>query len=325
MNTLPLLVRREYWEHRGGFLWTPAWITGVILVLTVIGILGMEALHGNITVGVGSSLGELRQYLDAHDIARAGNALDVMQLSLAGMVAVGVFFVSFFYLLGALYDDRRDRSVLFWKSLPISDTATVLSKVLAALVLVPLLALAVATLAYLLLLLITLAWAALHGLNLFPAIAGAHPLRMLASLLTMIVVGIPWALPTAGWLLFWSAWAKSRPLLWAVLVPVLALIANAWLGVLGAPHVPGGFNLGRMLARALFSVAPGSWLGGPASFLNVPRAPIPLVEADIVASLSPMRQLGLLATADLWIGVAVGAALLAAAVWLRGRRVEASV
>ena len=38
MNTLPLLLKREYWEHRGGFLWTPVWMTASILILTVLGI-----------------------------------------------------------------------------------------------------------------------------------------------------------------------------------------------------------------------------------------------------------------------------------------------
>src|SRR3546814_13401578 len=49
-------------------------------------------------------------------------------------------FVVFFYCLGALYDERKDRSVLFWKSLPVSDAQTVLSKVGSAVVVAPVLA-----------------------------------------------------------------------------------------------------------------------------------------------------------------------------------------
>ena len=52
-------------------------------------------------------------------------------------------FVVFFYCLGSLYDERKDRSVLFWKSLPVSDRDTVLSKALSALVVAPTLAIAV--------------------------------------------------------------------------------------------------------------------------------------------------------------------------------------
>ena len=53
------------------------------------------------------------------------------------MVNIVLGVVVFFFCLGALFDDRKDRSVLFWKSLPISDQATVLSKVAMALVVAP--------------------------------------------------------------------------------------------------------------------------------------------------------------------------------------------
>ena len=124
MNTLPLLLKREYWEHRGGFLWTPVWMTASILILTVLGILSAEAFHANAHVHMGFSLDELRDNISAHDWTEAGNALDMAQLVFGGLTSIGVFFVLFFYLLGALYDDRRDRSVLFWKSLPVTDTST---------------------------------------------------------------------------------------------------------------------------------------------------------------------------------------------------------
>src|SRR5690606_7712994 len=73
------------------------------------------------------------------DLAQVGPAIDLALLSMGGLLHTVLFFVLFFYLLGALYDDRRDRSVLFWKSLPISDTATVASKVITAMLVAPLL------------------------------------------------------------------------------------------------------------------------------------------------------------------------------------------
>ena len=67
MNTLPLLLKREYWEHRGGFLWTPVWMTASILILTVLGILSAEAFHANAHVHMGFSLDELRDNISAND------------------------------------------------------------------------------------------------------------------------------------------------------------------------------------------------------------------------------------------------------------------
>ncbi|WP_210235883.1 ABC-2 transporter permease, partial [Mesorhizobium sp. M1C.F.Ca.ET.212.01.1.1] len=77
---------------------------------------------------------------------------------------IGVLaFVVFFYCLGALYDDRRDRSILFWKSLPLSDTQTVLSKVISALIVAPLIAVIAGIITMLGFLLVISVVALMHG------------------------------------------------------------------------------------------------------------------------------------------------------------------
>ena len=327
MNKLPLLVKREYWEHRGGFLWTPAWITGVILILTVLGIVSAEVFRSRAQVRVGFfSLDELRNSLSAGDIANAANALDLVQLTFVAIAGIGLFFVAFFYLLGALYDDRRDRSVLFWKSLPVSDAATVASKALAVMLLMPVITLAVATLAYVVFLALVCLWVAVHGLNPLPVLAVAHPFGMFARLVALLPVWALWALPAVGWLLFWSAWARSKPFLWAVLLPVVVIVADKWLGLLGAPTLGSHVPLGHVLGRLLFSVMPGSWFGVAGINLANDRVSFNLADDDhVIRSLDLAHNYGLLGSADLWIGVAGGLALLAAAVWLRGRRIETSV
>ena len=322
MNNIPLLVRREYWEHRGGFLWTPVWITGVILVFTVLGILSAEAFHASSHVHMGFSLDELRQNISQADWSEAGNALDMAQLMFGLVTSIGVFFVLFFYLLGALYDDRRDRSVLFWKSLPVSDTATVASKALAAMAVAPVLAFAVATAAYVVFLVLVTIWAGAHGLNALPAVFASHPLGMLWRLVLTIPVSALWALPAIGWLLFWSAYVRSKPFLWAVMVPLIVLILNAWLGKLGAPHIPDNMNLASILGRLLFSIFPGSWLKAAGSGVLSTHMGSDLDTDHVVSSFDPSNVYGVLAGANLWIGVVAGLALLAGAVYFRQRRIE---
>jgi ABC-2 type transport system permease protein len=325
MNKLPLLLKREYWEHRGGFLWAPIWITGAILILTVLGIISAEVFRSNAHVQIGFSLDELRRSISADDIAKAANGLDIVQLVFVGVASVGLFFVTFFYLLGALYDDRRDRSVLFWKSLPISDTETVASKALTAMLVMPVIVLAVATLAYVAFLVLVSIWIGAHGLNPLPALLGSHPIGMLLRLIAIVPVSALWALPTVGWLLFWSAYVRSKPFLWAVLLPVVALIANAWLGALGAPHFGGNLHLASILGRLLFSVMPGSWAGADGISIGNEHVTFNMNDDHIVSSLDPSHIYGLLATPNLWIGVVGGLVLLACAVQLRRRRVETSV
>ena len=322
MNNIPLLVKREYWEHRGGFLWTPVWITGVILVFTVLGILSAEAFHASSHVHMGFSLDELRQNISQADWSEAGNALDMAQLMFGLVTSIGVFFVLFFYLLGALYDDRRDRSVLFWKSLPVSDTATVASKALAAMAVAPVLAFAVATAAHLIFLVLVTIWAGAHGLNALPAVFASHPLGMLWRLVLTIPVSALWALPAIGWLLFWSAYVRSKPFLWAVMVPLIVLILNAWLGKLGAPHIPDNMNLAAILGRLLFSIFPGSWLKAAGSGVLSTHMGSDLDTDHVVSSFDPSNVYGVLGGANLWIGVVAGLALLAGAVYFRQRRIE---
>ena len=318
MNKLALLLKREYWEHRGGFLWAPVWTCVTILAVTVFGIFTAEVVGRRHSVHMGFSLDRLRTSLDANDMIQAGNALDMVQLMFGAITCVVLFFVLFFYLLGALYDDRRDRSVLFWKSLPVSDTSTVLSKALAAMLLAPLVSFAIATLAYLAFLLLVTIWTALHGVNVLPAIGAAHPFGMFWRLLLTVPVDALWALPTIGWLLFWSAFARSKPFLWAVLLPLLAVFLNFWFGALGLPNFDNLVALKDIAARLLLSVMPGGWIGDDAWSAMRFR----FNDEDVVRSFDPSRVYALLGTANLWIGVAVGVALAFAASWMRGRRIE---
>ena len=318
MNKLALLLKREYWEHRGGFLWAPVWTCVTILAVTVLGILTAEVMGRRTSIHVGFSLDKLKSSLDANDMIQAGNALDMVQLVFGAMTCLVLFFVLFFYLLGALYDDRRDRSVLFWKSLPVSDGSTVLSKALAALLLAPLISFIVATLAYVVFLVVVSVWSALHGVNALPAIAAAHPFGMFWRLLLTVPIDALWALPTVGWLLFWSAFARSKPFLWAVLLPLLAVFLNFWFGALGLPNFDNLVALKDVAARLLLSVMPGGWLGD-----DTWRAMRFTFDDDnVVGNFNPDRVYALLGTANLWIGVAVGTALAFAASWLRGRRIE---
>jgi ABC-2 type transport system permease protein len=318
MNKLALLLKREYWEHRGGFLWAPVWTCVTILVVTVFGILTAEVFGRRTSANIGFSLDKLRTSLDANDMIQAGNALDMVQLMFGAVTCLVLFFVLFFYLLGALYDDRRDRSVLFWKSLPVSDRSTVLSKALAAMLLAPLISFAIATLAYLAFLLLVTLWTALHGVNVLPAIAAAHPFGMFWRLLLTVPVDALWALPTVGWLLFWSAFARSKPFLWAVLLPLLAVFLNFWFGALGLPNFDNLVALKDVAARLLLSVMPGGWLTDDA-WRSMQRT---FDDDNVVRNFDPANVYALLGTANLWIGAAAGAGLAFAASWLRGRRIE---
>src|SRR3546814_5682810 len=119
--------------------------------------------------------------MDAGDLSQVGFALDVAMYSAMGLLIAVLGFVVFFYCLGALYDDRRDRSILFWKSLPISDTSTVLSKVVSATVLAPIIAVITGIIVGMLQLLILAVTLSFHGVNVWQLLTLANPFRVMRS------------------------------------------------------------------------------------------------------------------------------------------------
>ena len=320
------LLKREYWEERRGFLRAQLVVAGVLVVLTILGIIAAEvwgARTGNaIHIGFNSSLGEALQNGLNRNTDALVKGLDLTMLSFGIFAAIVMSFVVFFYLLGALYDDRRDRSILFWKSLPVSDTATVLSKAVAAVVVAPIIAVLVVLAGYIAQQIVVSIWFAAHGLNPFLLVwAHVSPLSTWLHMVAAIPVDAVWALPTVGWLLFWSAAVRSKPFLWAVFIPIIAGVLNFWIATLGLPHVGTEFFWGNLAGRGLLSVVPGSWMAiygnDPSMFTQL--ASVGDVEQHI-GTYGMMYHAFL--TPDMWIGAIVGIALIAAAIWFRRWRDE---
>src|SRR5207237_1515756 len=123
-------VRREFWENRSLYL-APLAIAALILVASVIGAFHLPGkLHG----------------ATALDPAQQHHAIEQPYVFASLLLMFTTLVVGIFYSLDALYGERRDRSVLFWKSLPVSDLTVVLSKASIPLLVLPLLTFAITVL-----------------------------------------------------------------------------------------------------------------------------------------------------------------------------------
>jgi ABC-2 type transport system permease protein len=320
------LLKREYWEERKGFLRAQLVVSGVLVALSILGIIAAEvwgARTGNsIHIGLNGSLGDALQNGLSRNMDGLVKGLDLTMLSFGVFAAIVMFFVVFFYLLGALYDDRRDRSILFWKSLPVSDTATVLSKVVAATIVAPVIAVLVVLVGYIVQQIVISIWFGAHGMNPFTLIwAHASPFSTWLHMVAAIPVDAVWALPTVGWLLLWSAAVRSKPFLWAVFIPFIAGVLNFWVSLLGLPHISLQFFWGNLVGRGLLSVVPGSWMAlykdDPSMFNQLAN----MGDVDRHIGTYGMMYHAFL-TPDMWIGAVVGIALIAAAIWFRRWRDE---
>ena len=313
------LLRREYWENRGGFFWGPviagAIIVGLNLILAVIGSIAARRSMG--------SSGFVFDNADTHEVGQALGAMgDGMLVGGVIVACIVLAFVVFFYALGCLYDDRRDRSILFWKSLPVSDGQMVLSKLAWALVLAPVLAVAIGLLIGLALWLISALTITVNGVPAAHAVfTQSHPLRIIGGVLACLPVYMAWALPTIGWLMFCSAAARSKPFLWAVLVPVLACVVISMTTILPGVDIAHDRVWYTLAYRGLLSAVPGAWfptISGVVDTSGAINTP-----DDLAGAINLARSWQAFASADLWIGAVVGIALIAAAIRLRRWRDEA--
>jgi ABC-2 type transport system permease protein len=321
MKTMKWLVRREVWENKGMLTWVPlvlsALLIGFVLIALVKGSSGSFYFDGmRVTAdGLAVELGDRQKLLLTEATATAYPLGAVpLYLSLAFMV--------FFYSLGALYDERRDRSILFWKSLPVSDSAAVLSKVTVALIGIPLLIILVELATSLVILAIMLIVLASKGVNLVGDVL-THAQFWLGplKLLSLLPVYALWALPTVGWLLLVSAWARSKAFLWAVGTPVVAIVLVAWAEKGLRMEIESEWLITKVIGRLLVSVMPGTWLlAGHVTerALHSNPHPGPAAASDLMYTTSWAAM----ATPDAIIGALAGAAMIGAAIWLRHRREE---
>jgi ABC-2 type transport system permease protein len=197
-------VRRELWEHRSIYL-APLAIAGVILFGFLFVLLRLPHTMRS-TVGLDSS--------------HQREALTQPFHFATGLIMGAAFIVSIFYSLDALYGERRDRSILFWKSLPVSDFTTVLAKASIPLVVLPVVAFAVTVVTESIMLLLSSMVVLTSGLGvetLWSRVQLYQALLMLGY--HLLTVHVLWYAPLYAWLLLISAWARRSPFIWAALPP----------------------------------------------------------------------------------------------------------
>lgn len=200
-------LRREFWEYRSLYI-APLAAAGIFLF--------------GFIVTIGQQITKVRA-MSGMDAMEQRNALAGPYDMASGlMMAVGII-VGAYYALDALYGERRDRSILFWKSLPVSDLTTVLAKAAIPIILLQLLCWVIAVVLQFLMLLIQSAVMAGSGEHVSMLWALLSPIEMWIMLLNHLITvhGLYYA-PFYGWMLLVSSWARKAPFLWAAL-PVLAL------------------------------------------------------------------------------------------------------
>jgi ABC-2 type transport system permease protein len=318
MNTFKWLVKRELWEHRGALVIAPI-VVAILMVVFITATLIITTNTGEKSLVVnGVSISSIANVLESNKV-KVAESLSMGYLNFAMPAFYTAAFCVFFFCLGALYDDRRDRSVFFWKSLPISDTQTVLSKFAVAIIVAPLFAVIIGLLSALLITVTLLIVAAFYGVNLVGSfLSNADTYLTPIKFLALWPIYALWALPTIGWLMLVSAWARSKPFLWAVGVPLVLGLLVTWTNRLFSLNWNDQYLWKEYIFRLFGSLIPGSWI------VQLDRRPLiaNYESRQSILTLLFDQSWQLLLSPNIWIGAVLGVAMLAGAIWLRSHRDE---
>ncbi len=299
-QTLVTLVRREFWEHR--YLWIAPLVTAALLVVCVLFARGHHV------------------QIDARDVADM--AFSARQKLAASTIAQGVVFVALnlvmgfvvsFYLVDCLYAERRDRSIYFWKSMPVSDGLTVASKVLVAMVVVPLGVWLLAAVTHVLISMVVAAYSAIGQLpSHLVAWNTLTWLRVEWLLLIGVILGALWNAPICGYFLLVSVLARRNAVMWAIGIPVVVpileriVLGSHYLWTFIAYRIHGIWNL-------LANYGNINFMAGQAGDGSNHIQPI-----DVL--LGELNFRGAFTAPDLWLGVIAAAAMIYAATRIRRYR-----
>jgi len=254
-------VRRESWENHSIYI--------APLAVAAIAVLG----HLIVTLGVAVPMPDPRLLDEPYSMAAA-------------------FVVGIFYSLDPLHGERRDCSFLFWKSLPVSDLTTVLSKASIPLIVLPLFGFAIAAVTEVIEMGLTSVVRLAGGLSVTAPSTSVLRISLLLMLYQTVTVNVLWHAPIYGWLLLVSGWARRATFLWAAL---------PWIAICAVEKI--AFNTSYCAA-----MLGDRFVGSPEAVKETGRF------VDALSRLTPGR---FLSSPGLWIGLVVAAVFLTAAVRLR--------
>jgi ABC-2 type transport system permease protein len=292
-------LRRELWEHRSLYLAPAVIALFLVLALVIAAFMLPPSMAGFDTFAPQKQL----------EIVSAPYSMIALVLMLTAMVVV------LFYCLDALYGERRDRSALFWKSLPVSDWTTVLAKLAVPMLVLPVFLFVLITATQLVVLIGHVLLWSVRGLSVSNLLLQMPLLDMPLGVAHFLITLAIWYAPVYAWLLLVSAWAQRSPVVWAI-VPWVAVVAFERL-VLGTSRV-GGWLRERFFGNFDAAFTSRETLAEAVERMQQPGADV--ANAVRHGSDHTPDVLRFLSNPNVWIGLVFAAALIVATVWLRRRQ-----
>ncbi len=292
------LVKREIWEHRSIYV-TPMALASIV----TLGVLAMLIFASGYAAELDLAIFGASNI--AGEPARKA-ALTGFFLGTSWVFLIALAILTVFYCLDSLYAERKDKSILFWRSLPVTDAETVIAKLITALVVIPVAAIIGIIATHLVNLIVTSIWVSMKGGDAGLLIWGSVPLldNWFAAFIVVLASGI-WMSPFIGWFLFVSSYTKRSPLLMAFMPLILIALLEK---IILRTHIFAEYVLGRLDGMPLFRAMDVERFFDEQQWRVTENATSLLVHLDVVKFLT---------SPAMWAGVIVCGLLSTAAIYVR--------
>jgi ABC-2 type transport system permease protein len=236
------LLKREIWEHRSIYV-TPLAIASIVTLGVLAMLVFAQGFAAELDIAIFGA-----QNLAGDPERKAVLTGFFLGTSWVFMISLAV--LTAFYCLDSLYAERKDKSILFWRSLPVTDAETIVSKLLTAVIIIPLVAVLGIYVTHLINLIVTSIWVSMRGADAGLLIWGSVALldNWSAALIVVMAVSV-WMSPFVGWFLLVSAYTKRSPILMAFMPLVLIGLLE---GIIFRTHIFADNVLGRGDGLPLF-------------------------------------------------------------------------
>jgi len=304
MKNLLMLLKREYWENKVSIIKVPVLLGFTLIAFTILSmLLGFNQLDININTHITPHIAKM--------------ACTTILLGVSTVFNIVLLIAISYYSLSALFEERKDRSILFWKSLPLSETNMVFAKLITALVVTPVATWVVMMFTSIIALLLATISLTLTGnptLALWQAGTIFSSWGHIFLRLCLQSLGI---FPMVAWFMLCSAYAKRSPFLLAIIIPIVLVILEKML----LPFYALGHFVSYQFQHLFIYwhselshyVTKAHQLSGPGSIIT---------QGISIKGAAFANFHGLLTSPYYWISASIGIIFIAIAIVLRNTRYE---
>ncbi|MGB1261835.1 MAG: hypothetical protein ACPG52_02900 [Cognaticolwellia sp.] len=227
ISLLTMNIKKELWEFNKLLFWVPIIILTMMVVAPLLQLMLIEDYQWN---GIINQLSHVQHQPITGDLSHVAFAA-ISALFLPFMMVA--LLVQLYYFLTCLFDERRDLSVYFWRSMPVSDATTIAVKLFTGALIIPAIFMLAATAAMLMAGLLgfigCIVLSVSYELSFWHVWGTLDIFSNIALIWLSLIPFVLWLFPLYAWLMLMSMFANKAPFLWAILPIITLILVEAFL------------------------------------------------------------------------------------------------